>query len=964
MMTCAGWWIGRPFCTNGWTNAGSLPPNPFDEAVVARRLERWCQLTSGGDWDRFARRLAWDGLDVARARLLAGTGRYVPDTPLPDWADFPGESTRILARTCRDYPAFCGRSPGSVGAARRSKLAWLAPSAHHALIDYLAERLRSLADPTQIDASGQGLAAHCLRYPVLARQLAQRSLDWAAEVDDFLARLGEDWLRWPGTSRCRRPPRRGSSAGYTLAFPIHTGAGAPSGASICPAAVWPTSPKNLQMDQALGRVGDVDGAAGAELQPRPSVDHPRQEHGWMEWAHPEPWIDSARLAQSVGDDAGAAASAPRRRLPRRESRAARESPLLLDGEMLVYPYIAGHAADDPLDVMRTGLLPRWLADQSEIAGVRGLLGEISTAHMIEGYHSACRFLADAWPQLGGETGLLSRLRQGRVRVAPRPTAAYLRLLDHLRHPAFLGDGIDFSIETDRLAYAYLTRPNQESLWPLLASEHRSLAQGDVPLFYGEIDHPDLFQDGGNTNCALRIVNCEEIDHPDLLHDGGTVADALRWPPFTLPSATVQAEQAGLIHASLDRSPYTPRADVSFLDAARHLGDRLAHRAIERGSSGSGGSTAEIRSNPLDPRSISPLTWIATQFRAGAGLWQHGLVGEDLYAGRAGIALFLAALARISGENHWRDLALAGLAGNDSAEDGGGRIYALSLAADLLAEPMLVERAASLARRLSSKRDSWGVLDGEAGRVLALLRLHGQLAAPWLLAQAVARGRAIVDAAAAWTHAQQGLGGFSHGTAGSPMRWFSCTKPAGTITFWPGQNEPGHFSKASTPSRRGTGRTGGGRHRSFCATGATAPQGSGWLGPPAPPICPSCARSSSGPQRCCLRRGAPLWTPSAVGTSARSKASWRWVYSGIDAIGSRPPARRPGGCWSTRRRWGAFQLYDDLPPHLFNPGFFRGLAGIGYTLLRLAAANGEVAGELACVVRSAWTSRDVGCFIGM
>jgi hypothetical protein len=38
--------------------------------------------------------------------------------------------------------------------------------------------------------------------------------------------------------------------------------------------------------------------------------------------------------------------------------------------------------------------------------------------------------------------------------------------------------------------------------------------------------------------------------------------------------------------------------------------------------------------------------------------------------------------------------------------------------------------------------------------------------------------------------------------------------------------------------------------------------------------------------------------------------------------------------------GAFHLYDDLPSHLFNPGFFRTMAGIGYTLLRLAA-NGEV-----------------------
>jgi hypothetical protein len=50
--------------------------------------------------------------------------------------------------------------------------------------------------------------------------------------------------------------------------------------------------------------------------------------------------------------------------------------------------------------------------------------------------------------------------------------------------------------------------------------------------------------------------------------------------------------------------------------------------------------------------------------------------------------------------------------------------------------------------------------------------------------------------------------------------------------------------------------------------------------------------------------------------------------------------------------GAFVLYDDLPSHLFNPGFFRGVAGIGYTLLRLAIVNGEATGTLPCVLRMA------------
>jgi lantibiotic modifying enzyme len=48
--------------------------------------------------------------------------------------------------------------------------------------------------------------------------------------------------------------------------------------------------------------------------------------------------------------------------------------------------------------------------------------------------------------------------------------------------------------------------------------------------------------------------------------------------------------------------------------------------------------------------------------------------------------------------------------------------------------------------------------------------------------------------------------------------------------------------------------------------------------------------------------------------------------------------------------GYFRLYDELLPHLFNPTFFRGVAGIGYTLLRLAALTGESKIMLPCVLR--------------
>ena len=40
------------------------------------RLQRWCQMAAGGDWARFGERLAWDGIDYARALQLLTDGEF------------------------------------------------------------------------------------------------------------------------------------------------------------------------------------------------------------------------------------------------------------------------------------------------------------------------------------------------------------------------------------------------------------------------------------------------------------------------------------------------------------------------------------------------------------------------------------------------------------------------------------------------------------------------------------------------------------------------------------------------------------------------------------------------------------------------------------------------------------------------------------------------------------------------
>ena len=97
---------------------------------------------------------------------------------------------------------------------------------------------------------------------------------------------------------------------------------------------------------------------------------------------------------------------------------------------------------DPLDVMRTGLLPRWQISQQSVAELGGITAgrQLERAEgdaLLAGYHNLYEFLVRHWHELDAPSGPLASFRQGRVRFAPRPTAAYLRLLEYLRHPTFL-----------------------------------------------------------------------------------------------------------------------------------------------------------------------------------------------------------------------------------------------------------------------------------------------------------------------------------------------------------------------------------------------------------------------------------------------------------------------------------------------------------------------------------------------
>lgn len=182
--------------------------------------------------------------------------------------------------------------------------------------------------------------------------------------------------------------------------------------------------------------------------------------------------------------------------------------------------------------------------------------------------------------------------------------------------------------------------------------------------------------------------------------------------------------------------------------------------------------------------------------AGWATEAQGDAGADVYGGPPGIALFLAAYARVTGCDWARDLCLRAIAPTRRAVPAerpasgigglvgrGAQIYALATLARLLDEPALLTEAHELA---VSVEPAWidadrafDVVHGSAGLILALLRLesvaaepgpgervpldHVRAASAHLLAHQL-RGPPWVGAVISQDHALP-QSGFAHGATG-------------------------------------------------------------------------------------------------------------------------------------------------------------------------------------------------------
>jgi type 2 lantibiotic biosynthesis protein LanM len=410
--------------------------------------------------------------------------------------------------------------------------------------------------------------------------------------------------------------------------------------------------------------------------------------------------------------------------------------------------------------------------------------------IVAGFERTYRVLLAHRSELTADDGPLVAFRRQRVRFILRNTSLYASALERCLHPRFLRDGADRGIQLDALSRVLLTLDTRPAAWPIIEAEQRALEQMDIPLFAATADStsltlptgvtvPHCFRTSAYDEVLVRVGRLSRADlraQRDLIR-GSFRANAAR--DVAAPSAAGSGRSdckdgSGALDGCIDSGPVSVAARS--IEAACR-----AATAMRRTSLGS-------ESEP---------SWLGVSYLAEARRYMLGPMSSNLFDGYAGVALFLAALERVTADGKFRQLALSAAAPlrrrldelaqsvrmRRSVDVGaatglGSLVYALVRIGEFLGEPDLLRDAARIGALISPASvlvdDSLDVVSGSAGGILGLLALHAAAPNCGALDLALAMGERLLDRRATdpdtgrrafltWRgHAEFG---FAHGHAG-------------------------------------------------------------------------------------------------------------------------------------------------------------------------------------------------------
>lgn len=792
-------------------------------AQAADRLSLWRRRVAPGVPVRFARRLAWEGWTPEEAEARCSGVRWRGGEALPAWSTVIGEAVRQvekgelvtseapfgelllpILRAARPLPphhellTFPLMTENTWEWYALRRLVDLAgPALQEEFTAFRVVRMGFLAAGEDggprlyrafLDRMRQGhWRAFLGERATLARWLATAALDDAATLAALRQHAQEDHPSLAPTLLNQRDadmamdaepglsdPHEGGRTVWSVAF-LDGGSAAYKPRPLMAELAW--QGLLTWLNERLAR------DAGPQLLALPVLDG--GNHGWMSWAahracatktEVDLYYHRAGLLLALAYALGASD------LHRENVVAHGEHPVLVDLETVMQPRWRtppGEEDDDPVrgrarwfygeTVLRTGLLPVRMGTHDEaepdVSGLRSAEPEnlvrteavwrhVNTGAMalerepqpyaagahevwldkervspalhvwalITGFRRMCRLLRQERAALLAEDGPLAAFRVAPLRVLYRPTHAYEEPLRRARGLAGQRDGAEASIELETLAAPLLHTDEAHPHWPLIVAEQEALLRGDVPLFRVAANATELTVGEAKVACFAE-----------------SAWDRARSQLARLDTAD-EERQVSYLRATYARQPaVTPYVMEEGIDAARRIGEAIAGATIV----GPHGHTS----------------WFGVAHGEN-GRWQRQPLGPDLYDGLTGTALFLAALAKSTGEARWRDLAGSALkeavaeAATLATAGGLGSgiasvVFGLVRAGTLLADARWWDEAAGMVDRLlpspfAACLDA-SLLTGTAGQLLAILALHAVRPEERLRAAALHCGDLLLDA---------------------------------------------------------------------------------------------------------------------------------------------------------------------------------------------------------------------------
>jgi len=578
--------------------------------------------------------------------------------------------------------------------------------------------------------------------------------------------------------------------------------------------------------------------------------------------------------------------------------------------------------------------------------------------VVTGFEQMYRWVIEQREQLLSEDSPLMQFADKECRWVFRNTRTYATILLNSCQPDFMEVGMAHSVGLDVLSRGFLTSSNKPDFWAILGAEKQEMEQLDLPMLTANTSSkhlhlvngtiiPDLFEKSSFERVICRVQSLSEAD---LMFQSQVISLSLCSRFLEEPKLNQSDPLSSPAHGTALKDSITPQI--------------LLNESI---------NIARTFEQQLDRASGNGVAWLGMGYEHSNQSFYIQNTGLNLYDGCLGVSLFLAALAKVTSDSQWRDLSLTTLnplrqvlqeltpdtnqkllkrLGIGGAEGIASLIYGLVRISQLVDEPTLLQEAHQVTALITSEQitadKTFDVVGGTAGTILGLLSLFAateKMTPSPVLELAIACGEHLLnhqvgnqDEPKAWkTWRDHRLTGFSQGAAGiayALLRLFAVTEDSRWL-------EAAQEAIAYEQTK-------------------FSPDAQNWLDMRSeePKFQVSWAQGAAGIALARLGTLSVLDTDSirqqiAIGLET-TQQSMVWgvdslCWGNFGRIETLLVAAQTLNCphlltaahqatavvLEKARSQGTFTLFLHGSSQTMNPGFFQGLSGIGYQLLRLA-----------------------------